>query len=94
MKKNSIIFLDLYNIHLFPIVQFYDSRIACLTSTFCIKRRSIKNKYSLSLHIKILEQFHFFRCKFIIPEEFGRSYSLEIFSSIYPLFEHFLGSCT
>gem|GEM_PF-5186939 len=68
MKKNSIIFLDLNYIHFTPIIQLNNSSISHLTSTFCIKWRSIKYQYSLSacpesvgVDFKIFEQIHFFR---------------------------------
>ena len=37
MKENSIIFLNLDDIHLFTVIQLNDSCIVCLTSAFRIE---------------------------------------------------------
>lgn len=58
MKENSIIFLDLNNMYLFTSVHFDNSRITDLTSALRIEWCGIEYQHSLSLHFKILEQFH------------------------------------
>lgn len=55
MKENSIIFLDLDDVHLFAVIQHYDSPISHLTSAFRIEWRRIKYQYPLSLYLKIFQ---------------------------------------
>lgn len=59
MEENSIIFLDLNDIHLGTIIQDYDSSISHLTSTFRIEWSLIEHQYPLSLHLEILKQLYF-----------------------------------
>lgn len=58
MEENSIIFLDLDDIHLLSAVQLDDSRIAYLSPAFRIERRSVEDEYPLPLHVKVLEKLH------------------------------------